>query len=122
MSKITVVRGDTKLIQITALQNGVAVDLAGCDLWFTVKDSKQRSDSDAVIQKTIGDGISVGSPTTNGQFTVTIDPEDTEDLPFGEKDILSYYWDCQLKNGSDQIFTFASGTLEVTPDVTRSTT
>jgi hypothetical protein len=110
------IRGDTVLFNIQITKNSVAFPLSGCELWFTGKYAYSDGDIAAVFQKTIGDGITITSALA-GQATMALSPADTDSLP-DVKTLLLY--DVQLKDANDLVYTVASGSLVVTPDVTRS--
>ena len=115
---------DTFQADFTILANGSPVDLTDIDLWFTVKDDKSLPDSNALVQKTLIDSVEsgiiiLGSPSA-GRCRVEFLPADTANLSFGNKDSLKFFWDIQLKNSANQIFTFAEGVLIINKGVTQS--
>lgn len=119
MTNIQRRRGDTWTIQFR-IQNGwLASQFSG--IKFTVRTkypaSSVTDDSDAVIQKSLGDGIAIDSQDdTLG--TVTVPATETQ------LNTSRYVWDIQATRGSvspQQVYTLNSGDLYVTADVTRST-
>ena len=117
MSDIIGVRGDTEYYDLTLVDaDGNRIDLTGLDMWFTVKAKKSDRDSLALIQKTVGNGITLAdqmSEATKGQATVHVLPSDTNRIlaPF------DYYYDVQLKSG-DVITTVIEGVISFEADVT----
>jgi hypothetical protein len=117
-TNFTITRGDSVSWSVVITLDGVPFNLAGCLLWFTAKTKYTDPDVSAIFQKTIGDGITVTTPA-NGLATIDIVPDDTSALS-EVKTVL--FWDLQLKDGSDNIYTINSGNLIVNPDVTQATT
>lgn len=118
---LTIIRGDDEYIDLTlATASGTAADLTNVDLWFTVKESINDADLDAILLKRTPVQVVVLNPATSGLAYVVIDGADTKDLRARllEKEL---YWDVQLLDGANKIQTVASGTLVVTRDVTRAT-
>lgn len=119
MADITIYRGDTVKLNLYVTQGGVAFDLTSVKVWFTAKNAFADVDGSAIFQKTTsGGGIVVVAPLS-GIAQVTIAPTDTDDLPNNK---TSLFYDAQVKDASDNIFTVAYGNLIVLPDVTRATT
>jgi hypothetical protein len=111
-------RGDTAAFDIACTAaDGSVLNLDGCSLWFTAKNSVLDSDEAAVFQKTIGDGITV-TDEQGGLATIVLAHDDTKSL--GENTILQY--DLQVKDAFNGIYTISRGTLVVEADVTISTT
>lgn len=113
---ITAKRGDTIELSVTVTRSGAAVDLTDADLTFTAKRRYSDADADAVVQKTLGDGIAVVGDAEDGEILVTLDPEDTDSLT--RQTVL--LCDVQLVESDGRVTTVASGTLTITPDVTRT--
>ena len=119
MSELTMLRGDTKTLPFTATRNSAVLDLDDAKVWFTVKRSVADEDEDAFLQKTEAEGIEI-LDEDEGTLVVTIDAEDTDGLEIrGAGKTL--YWDLQVKMGTGEVDTIDSGTLVITPDVTRAT-
>jgi len=112
-------RGDTLIFDGVATLSAALLDLTAYTIWCTGKYRRSDADSDAVFEKTVGDGITLltQSGLTKGGFTVTIDPADTSGLNY--KTTLEY--DVQVKDASGHIYTADSGTIVVSLDVTRAT-
>lgn len=120
-TRLQMVRGDTKQFRSPVTLSGAAVDLTGGKLIFTVKKALSDADVDAVAQKSWDAGTPHGITVTtpgNGIAITTIDPSDTAGLDAP----VTLFWDLQYETtGAAQVYTVDSGTLLVTPDVTRST-
>lgn len=122
MTDISAVRGDTNeysLVITAPDEDGVSqpIDLEFCDLWFTVKYDWDDAEEDAIVQKTVGAGITVTDPPEDGLAVVRLEPEDTEDLV----GVQRLVYDVQLKESDDTITTVALGYFNVQRDVTRVT-
>jgi hypothetical protein len=105
MSYLSMYRGDDRVLDITASET-----LTGSTLRFTAK--QRRTDTEAVIEKSTGDGITIGSPATTA--SIAIDAADTEDL---EPTVL--FWDIEVTDVTGKVHTVATGRLEIHADVTR---
>lgn len=118
-TNLTMIRGDTVPINLTITNAQGAVDLTGCELWFSAKKSVADPDP-PIIAKSSGvlGGIQV-TDAAGGLATVTLDPADTSAFT-ADTQLLTY--DVQLKDGAGNITTVASGYLTITADVTLATT
>ena len=117
MAALEIHRGDTASFTTTILDgNDAPLDLTGKTLAFTAKRDKADAQADAIIAKTTGAGIThaTQSELTLGQATITILPDDTEDLPTYS---VALDYDIELTNGADT-YTTEAGTLTVSADVT----
>jgi hypothetical protein len=112
---ITAVRGDTIDLEVTATRNSTALDLTGADIRFTAKNSLRDADDDAVIAKTLADGVAVVGDPEDGIALVTIDPADTSTL--SRRTVLQC--DVQVVEISGRVTTVAKGTLTIELDATR---
>jgi protocatechuate 3,4-dioxygenase beta subunit len=109
------VRGDDEEYSITLMdEDGDPLDLAAVDIWFTAKRNLYDSDAEAVFQKTVGDGITVGEDP--GAATLTILSEDTAGLP---THVLALHYDVQV-SVAGLVKTPLSGKLIIRHDVTNS--
>ena len=96
---IEMIRGDTLAIPLTfkdPANNDDPVPVNGYTLTFTVKVSRYLPDNEAVIQK----NIVLPTASSNGQYTLLIDPADTNTL-----EPMSYDYDIQIKSPDGQIVT-----------------
>lgn len=118
MTTLRATRGDDEVYQLTIRDaNEQPVDLTGASLWFTAKRSFEHSDAEAVLQKTIGAGITLVDAVA-GRADVKIDAADTAGL---EARPVPLVWDCQLRSASGDVSTVDAGVLVVEPDVTVAT-
>lgn len=113
MSKITIKRGDTRVINIPYLDaNGAALDLTGAKVYFTVNaSSSPTDDTSAVIAKSTS---SFASPTS-GIATITLSNTDTQNITPG-----TYYYDAQVKDASGNVTTSKVDKFIIKADITRS--
>ena len=104
-------RGDTQTWGGPLLDaEGHAFSEAPTAVFFTVKNN--FDDEDYVLQKQLGNGITID----NGLLTLSLTPEDTNGLPFGE-----YVYDLEiiLQSGNTQtVHTLAKNTFLVTAEST----
>ena len=114
MSKIEVIRGDDVTLNATFQdENGQAINLTGCTVFFTVKDNyTSTDDTAALISKTV---TSHTFPLL-GQTTIDLSNTDTA-LAEGD-----YFYDFQLKDTTNKISSTIRGILSIILDVTRRTT
>lgn len=114
-STIIVNRGDDTGLTLTFKdENGVAVDLTGSTLFFTVKNgdyADEADDTDAEIAKE----VTTHDDPTNGITSVSLTNSDT-DLEAGD-----YVYDFQLKDSSNKIMSTQAGIFRVRADVTKRT-
>ena len=103
VENIRMVKGDT--VSFGVEFEGLTQDLETA--FFSCK--KDLDETGYIFQKSIGNGI---SKVGDGQYTVRIAPEDTEDLDVGE-----YFYDLQVSLNSD-VFTILRGVLFIEFDVT----
>lgn len=109
---VDLVRGDSKTYDLTFTDSdGVALDIAGWTIYYTVKERLTDDDADAVIRKT----VVVAAGSTIGETEIVLENTDTQDL-----EIKVYWHDIQVKNLDDKINTIAFGQLNVIADVTRT--
>jgi hypothetical protein len=115
-------RGDTRTLEVTQPLEGDGVTPTDFTLyqnvWFTVKKTVTDPDGSAVMQKSLGSGITIVS-SDHTKVRITINPADTSGLTIvGQSTVLVY--DVQTKDASGNINTPASGNLTIIPDVTLS--
>ena len=102
---ITLTRGDTfkAQISITDPDGNPYIPQIGDSVRFAMKKDYDDPDAEVLIVKDI--------PTDS--LVLTLDPEDTKDLPFG-----NYVYDIQLNTASGEIDTFITkATLVLTEEV-----
>jgi hypothetical protein len=112
----TLYRGDTHILDMSVSQAGEAVNLTGYTITFTAKkDIKDADAAPTTIQKTLGSGIVVLDAPT-GKIRITLNSADTATFP---DVVTTYVADVQIKKDGITT-TVASGTITITPDVTRT--
>lgn len=118
MNKIQINQGNDETIQLTFTdQNGSAIDLTGCTVFFTAKAQKKLgsdpADSEAVIKKTL---TNIPNPT-QGIVNLVLTNADTN-IPTG-----SYFYDIKIGYPTTPA-TFSStgvGELDVLAVITKRT-
>jgi len=112
MARLSFVRGDSRDITLTIKDSlGVAVDITGWTVFFTVKENKEDTDDNAKIAK----DVTTHTDPTGGITKISLSSDDTEDL-LGE-----YYFDIQIKTDNDDIFTLDNDICSFEHDITRRT-
>jgi hypothetical protein len=113
--------GDDLEIRRAVTELPAAIEAA----WLTAKLHPGQSDEDAKLQKRItttdvpgtGQIVTAGGPGTDGDLRFDLTPADTERL--GAK---RYIHDIQIKLSTSKVYTIEKGTLQLTADVTETTT
>ena len=110
--KLTIIRGDSAEIDVTFEDaDGIAIDLTGKAVFFTVKTIdgiEKTDDSEAKISKK----ITVHTDPTAGKTQIALTSAETNLTP-GD-----YLYDLQIVNGSDVIST-TRDIVEIVQDVTK---
>lgn len=109
MATLQITRGDAERIEASV----TPASAAATGLRFMAKRKYRDADADAIIDKTIGSGITItqaGSPTVPATALIEIDPADTQPLANKEIELLA-----ELEDGEDH--TLAKVTLKVLPKV-----
>lgn len=108
--------GDTNVYTGTVTSSGSAVDLTGATLRFIAKAEISDADGDAIINKySPSNGVEIVSAAA-GTWRLTISPADTASL--GE---VVLHYELQVTTSGSAVYTAASGTLTVSPDVVVTT-
>jgi hypothetical protein len=108
---MTMVRGDTRLIRATYVDEaGAALNLTGCTIrwWFA-----KNANGPALFQKSIGSGVTVVS-AASGRFDVRMAPADTFSINPGD-----YYHECEITDASGEVATVFSGVVKISRDLVR---
>lgn len=106
-------RGDTynlRKFRITD-KNGEVITLGATDkLYFTLK--KNANSPEVLLQKTIGNGITLGE---DGYYHITMETVDTSDLPYG-----TYEYDIEFKvtTPKEIVKTIIDGSITLTEEIT----
>jgi hypothetical protein len=113
MSILSATRGDTTIYRFSCVDvDGAPVDLAAAAITMDVRGHPDAGD--ALIEKALGDGLTVVPPSSAGLVDLELEPADTEGLDAGR-----YYWDLEVAMG-DQAYTVDAGLLMLSADVTRA--
>lgn len=111
--------GDSYTHTFTLKRGGVAVDLTGAKIWFTVKDSNRAEDAAARLQLDSTDASQIEiTDAEAGVIEVKLvgtGAKSTE-LLAGRK-----LYDLQVLLASGELITWAHGTIEFLPGITRAT-
>ncbi len=97
VNKITVNRGTTYARTIQYKEDGVAANITGSTILFTVKAAESdldSTDSTALVQK----DVTVHTNPTAGISTITLNPSDTRDIEPG-----NYYYSIKIDKASDDV-------------------
>lgn len=115
MSDLEIKRGDDEQLNIVAAVDGEAVDIAGAELWFTIKRAKSDPDSAAYVMKEspIDIVIDPDQETNPGQAVIHLAPDDTRYL------VGEYYFGVQIRRGGVTT-EITSGTINISPDLVRA--
>lgn len=105
--RVEIVKGTTKSFDVLITNpSGVPIELAsGEQVVFGIK--KNENDDDPIFVKTVNSG-------TNGVFTITIVPPDTENLEPGQ-----YYYDVSLASGNNFYNAIPINPFVIIPNVTK---
>lgn len=112
-TQFSMTRGDARSFRVTVKDDaGAAADLTGAAIEFQCR--KHPHSADAVITKTVGDGIEI-EDAPGGVFRIDIAPADTDALGNWQQ---AYLFDVQVTK-DDKPVTVARGTLTIEPDIAR---
>ena len=114
---LEMVRGDTLPFRVTVTNAGDSVNLQGASFRMTAKFDIGDSDGDAVFSITSPAYIII-TDALNGIISVNIPPSATTSLPPRE---CNLYYDIQMEDSTESIYTISSGILTVYPDVSVTT-
>ena len=106
------VRGDNQVIELEFTEDGVAVNITGWKVYFTLKKNKSDSDDDAILKK----DITVHTEPLNGKTQILLTDVETDTLSG------VYYYDIQYKDTSADIKTPILGIMSFFEDITRRKT
>lgn len=104
---ITMHRGDTKQLKFVRMSGGEPITSQADQIYFTVKRAVNPLPKEPVLQKTIDDMVF----DEEYYYHLTIEPEDTDELEFGD-----YDFDIQIT--ADGVKHTTCGTLQITKEVT----
>ena len=105
---LEIVRRDTKNYTIRLTQNGVAVNISGWSIYFSVKSDFNDLDASAVLSKNVL--IPTNSESAAGIAYLPLTSSETA-LSVGE-----YFYDIKLISTGNRV-TFMSGKLSILPSI-----
>lgn len=108
---LCIVKKDTKVYTIVLKQNGVAVNISGWQLYFTVKSDPNDADSSALLSKNVT--FPSNTDSQNGIGYLSLTSIDTN-IAVGE-----YYYDAKFID-TDFRQTFLTGKLVIVPSIRTS--
>lgn len=117
--KLKMTRGDTPTWegQVRDPDNQyLPKNITGCTLTFTAKRDVDDSDANAVIQKTVGNGLTITTPSAGIFVLGPLLPADTQSLP---NENIGLVFDIEMVLGGN-VSTVAKGVLYVDAEATDS--
>lgn len=110
--KLSIIKRDSVSFELDIKNCGVAIDITGYTIYFTVKSSANISagDGSAIIKKI----ITSHTDPTNGITHIVLTPTDTNQTA-GE-----YFYDVQMKAPDGEVTSCVMGQFEIIQDVTAS--
>lgn len=112
MSDLTLTFGTRRILDVAVTDDaGDAVDITDSDIYLTVKPDWLSSDTDAVISKSVGDGIAI-TDAAGGLAEATIDENDWTLIA---NEPLRYVYGLTERDSSDRVWRLDTGTLLVAP-------
>lgn len=111
MTELSVIRKTTNTFTLTIKENGVAKNITGFTIFFTVKKNTSQTDTQAVISKT----ITSHSNPTHGITLITLSPTDTN-IQQG-----TYVYDIRYKDLSNNIYAIPQDNFTILDYVTQRT-
>jgi hypothetical protein len=95
---IEVIRGDSKVINVTFTDEGDTYDISGGKVFFTVNELSNPEDDDkAVIALDDSDDQITITNAAEGEVEISLEPSDTEIVP------SEYFYDVQLVDAAGNI-------------------
>jgi hypothetical protein len=108
---LTMVKGDTKTINLTVSYDSGSFDLTGATVYLTVKERYPDTDEEAILQKI----VTYHTNPTEGETIITIVPADTSAI-----EAKDYLYDIQVTDSSSNVFTVLRGDFCIIDEVTKS--
>ena len=107
--KISIKRDNDRNLKVTVTKNGVAVDITGWSVRFTVKKTANLTDAQAIINVLV---TSHENPT-GGITNIPINASDTTTEEVGR-----YVYDIKVRDASNKLHSSDSGIFELVQEVT----
>ena len=116
---MSIYRGEYKVFECTATEDGAALVLTGASIYFAVRDTNPAtsitSDADALIAKSTADGITITDGAA-GEFEIEFEKADTNALNIG----LYHYGIEAILSGYTDPVVLDVGTFEILPSYVRA--
>lgn len=110
MTQLRATRGDDLSISLTIKTDDAATDITGWVFYFTVKNSPNDPDSEAVAQNIVSEHIDPEA----GLTAVGLSSSETFELKG------TYYYDIQAIRDDGSVLTIVNSTIEFEMDISRS--
>lgn len=104
--------GDTVFLQVSFTKDNAPFSLAGCTVFFTIKEDPDQSDDEALLALISNDGIT----HSGSDAEIYIAGEKTVNAPVG----VPLVADIQVRTADGDIFTAATGKVIFKSDVTKA--
>lgn len=122
LRRLTLTRGDNQTYTLTFKESdGTLYDISGWTIYFTLKQNKDDTDAQAVLQLILTAGAAdsdhFGVLGATGVGTITLLPVDTTNLT-----PMEYDFDIQVRTNLNAVYTVLKGKLDLGYDVSRSST
>lgn len=112
-SRISIYQGNYVALRVVLTVDGIALDITGGTLFFTVKDNVEDLDEDAIIAKV----VTTHTDPTHGITLLELEKEDTDvECKKGR------YYDFKFVDSNGNPMTFDVGRFDVMRPVTRRST
>ena len=109
-------RRSTQPYKIKVKKDGIAEDITGWTIYFTVKENMNDDDTESGGgEAKIAKDITIHTDPTNGQTLITLSSSDTNLTPG------NYYYDIKYKDDEDNIAVLFRGRIKIIKPVTTRT-
>lgn len=112
---INLIQGNSADFDVTVALDDAAYNLTTHKIWFTIKDSVDDNDEEALLQITTLSGIAI-TDAPNGHLRISLTPEQTEALPT----LAILPCDVQIRSPEGKVYTIMIDELYVTKRVTKA--
>ncbi|HEY3322085.1 MAG TPA: hypothetical protein VGP72_16580 [Planctomycetota bacterium] len=111
MADVTIPQGDNVDFNITVTVGESLYDLTDVlGIEFSIK---KAPGADILIHKTLGAGVEVIAPGTNGVFQVKLSSTDTGSM----NPAIEYFYEARIKASDGEVLTCSNGTISATPQL-----